>query len=72
MERRGELSCVYTKDLSRAGIVLLHAEQIFPCEYISVHLASGRTLRAEVRRCRRLQRYCYECGARIVGADARD
>jgi len=72
VERKGELCCVYTKDVSRSGIVLLHAEQIFPCEHVRVFLSNGMVLQVEVRRCRRLRERCYECGARItdvIGAE---
>jgi len=66
LERRDELLCVYTKDISRAGVVILHAEQIFPCEHVVLFLLNGQTLQAKVRRCRRLNASCYECGLRIV------
>ena len=66
MERHGELFCVYTKDISRCGVVLLHAEQIFPCEEVRIFLSNGMTLLAEIRRCQRLQESCYECGAQII------
>jgi hypothetical protein len=66
MERHGEFFCVYTKDISRCGVVLLHAEQIFPCEEVRIFLSNGMTLLAEIRRCHRLQENCYECGAQIL------
>ena len=66
MERQGELSCVYTKDISRCGVVLLHADQIFPCEEVRIFLPNSMTVRAEIRRCRRLQETCFECGAQII------
>jgi hypothetical protein len=58
MERHGELFCVYRKEISRCDVVLLHAEQIF--------LPNGITLLAEIRRCHRLQENCYERGAQIL------
>jgi hypothetical protein len=70
MERRGELFCVYTKDISRCGVVLLHAEQIFPCEEVRIFLPNSMTLLTEIRRCRRLQETCYECGAQIIDSTA--
>jgi hypothetical protein len=66
MERHGELFCVYTKEISRCAVVLLHAEQIFLWEEVRIFLPNGITLLAEIRRCHRLQENCYERGAQIL------
>ena len=66
MYRRGELSCIYTMDLSRSGIRFLLHEQLLPCEVVDILLPSDITVKVETRWCRRLQRRCFECGAETL------
>ena len=56
----------YTKDISRKGIGLLSPVQLMPLERIALVLPNGSTLHLEVTRCRRLERNCFDCGARFA------
>ena len=66
IERDGQQFGVYTADLSRVGILLLHSQQLLPCEAIRLLLPSGKVMDLTVRRCRRQGKLCYECGCQIV------
>jgi len=57
---------VYTKDISRCGLAFLHSQQLFPRERMRIILPDGQSRIVEVLRCRRIQRRCYEVGARMV------
>ena len=61
MEKDGVPFAIYTKDISREPLGFLHAEQLFPCECVTVCLRNGRRLPLEIVRCRRLAEHCYEC-----------
>ncbi len=61
LPRTTEPHVVLCKDLSRSGICLLHAEQLYPGEEILLWLATGRK-KYTVRRCRRHQPQCFEIG----------
>jgi hypothetical protein len=61
----GTLSCVLIKDISRSGIGILHHEQIFPAEHLSI-VFQGRLIHALAVRCRRLGERCYDTGAQII------
>lgn len=61
---------VYTRDLSRGGISLLHIEQLFPGERGYLWLPTQR-MPVVVRHCRRLNSRCYLIGAESVCAESR-
>ena len=70
---------VFVKDISRGGIGFLHSEQLFPLEQMRIILPDTRLERLlpnrlesvlEVTRCLRIQKNCYEVGARFVGSEA--
>lgn len=61
---------IYTKNISRQGLGFLHSEQLYPCERLRLVLADGVPREIEVVHCRRIQRRCYEIGARFVASDA--
>ena len=67
LERGGKYEAIYTKNLSRTGLMFLYAEQLFPCEEVRVFTSSGLCLPLVLCRCLRLQERCYECGARYSG-----
>ena len=60
---------IYTKNVSREGLGFLHSEQLFPRERMRVLLVDGVLRAIEVACCRRIQRRCYEIGARFIAAD---
>lgn len=60
--------CVYTKDISRGGLVFFHDRQLFPQEEVQIVLLTGKPLRARITRCRRVQQNCYECGATFLSS----
>jgi len=57
---------VFVKDVSRCGLSFIHSEQLFPGEQMTVFLPPTGMCQIEVRRCRCLQRRCYEIGARFI------
>jgi hypothetical protein len=59
---------VYTRDVSREGMGLLHSEQLFPRERMAIVMHDGVPRAFEVVWCRRVQERCYEIGARFVDA----
>ncbi len=58
---------VYAKDISRCGMAFLHSEQLFPHERVRVLLPNGSQRSIQIERCRRLNRRCFEIGARFLG-----
>lgn len=62
LERNGAFYTVYTKDVSRTGVGLLHHEQMFPCEKVKIWLPGNLNFSLRVTRCLRIQKHCYECG----------
>jgi hypothetical protein len=64
--RGAERHAVYTKDVSPMGVCVLSPVQVFPCELIRLMLTEGAKLDLELRRCRRVDEQCYECGAVFV------
>ncbi len=62
VERHG----IYTKDVSPKGVGFLSPVQIFPCERIQLLLHDKSKLDLELRRCRRIDDNCYECGTVYV------
>jgi hypothetical protein len=56
----------YTKDISRQGIGLLSPVQLLPLERIELVLVNGSKLYLEVTRCRRVDKNCFDCGARFA------
>ncbi len=57
---------VYTVDISRGGIGLLHSEQLFPGEQVRLLLANNKSFTIEIVWCRRLGEKCYRLGAQFV------
>jgi hypothetical protein len=65
--KRGETTlATYTKDISRQGIGLLSPVQLLPLERVELLLVSGSNLHVEVTRCRRIDKNCFDCGARFA------
>jgi hypothetical protein len=60
-----KLGC-YTKDLSRQGIGLLSPVPLLPMDHVQLHLPNGSVLDLEIVRCRRIERECFDCGARFA------
>ncbi len=54
---------VFLKDVSRAGVALIHSEQLFPRENIELLMIDGSVLAATVIRCIRHRQRCYEIAA---------
>jgi hypothetical protein len=63
--RADERMVVYTKDVSREGIGLYAAEQLFPCERMKIWLPGQELQRIRVVRCRKLGECCFEVGTRF-------
>lgn len=61
-----ELHTVYTKDISRMGLGLIHSEQLLPCEQIQIWLPSRLSYWLRVVRCVRIKELCYECGTTFL------
>jgi PilZ domain len=59
------LGC-YTKDVSRQGIGLLSPVPLLPLDRVEIHLPNGSVLPLEIARCRRVDRGCFDCGARFA------
>jgi PilZ domain-containing protein len=55
----------YTKDVSRQGIGFLSPVQLLPKEQVKLQLPVAE-LNLEITRCRRLEKECFECGAKFV------
>jgi hypothetical protein len=65
--KRGQTTLgTYTKDISRQGIGLLSPVQLLPLERIELILPNGSKLHLEVTRCRRVDKNCFDCGARFA------
>lgn len=45
----------------------MHSEQLFPSERMRIVLADDLIREIEVIHCRRVQRRCYEIGAKFAG-----
>ena len=65
LTHNGRHAAVYTKDIARRGLCFLHSQQLLPLEEVSLSLPTGDRVRLVVRRCRRKQDNCFECGAEI-------
>ena len=64
--KRGEKTFgTYTKDVSRQGVGFLSPVQLMPKERVQLQLPVGE-LGLEVARCRRIEKGCFECGARFA------
>jgi PilZ domain len=65
--KRGETTFgTLTKDVSRKGIGLLSPVQLLPMERVDLTLPNGSTLHLEVTRCRRVEKNCFDCGAKFA------
>ena len=60
--RRHEFFSALSKDISREGISLLHTQQLFPCEEITIWTPVGK-LSGSVVRCTRHNDNCFEIAA---------
>ena len=65
LKRGGSMFGTYTKDISRQGIGFLSPVQLMPKEWVQLQLPTNE-LGLEVARCRRIDRGCFECGARFA------
>lgn len=63
LERPAKTDRVFLKDVSRAGVALIHSEQLFPRENIELLMIDGSVLAATVIRCIRHRQRCYEVAA---------
>lgn len=57
---------VFTKCVSRGGISFLHSEPLFPRERMQILLPARGTSTIEVVWCARIERRCFQVGARFV------
>lgn len=65
--KRGDAKLgIYTKDVSRQGIGLLSPVQLMPLDAVELILPDGSQLNLKIARCRRIDRECFECGARFA------
>jgi len=58
---------VYTVDISKGGIAILHSEQLFPGERMQVLFTTGDRMMIEVKWCRRVAEKCFWAGTRFLG-----
>lgn len=65
LRRSGVAEKLYVKEISRAGVSLLHGEELFPGERCRLILADGILRKAAVVRCRRIQDFCFEISAKF-------
>jgi hypothetical protein len=65
LKRSGSLMGAYTKDVSRQGVGFLSPVQLMPRERVKLSLPSAE-LQLEVSRCRRVDKDCFDCGARFA------
>jgi hypothetical protein len=64
--KRGQtLLGTYTKDVSRQGIAFLSPVALLPKERVKLRMPAAE-LSLEVTRCRRIEKACYECGAKFA------
>ena len=66
--RTQEHHAVKVIDLSRGGIGFLHSDQLYPGEEVNVVLTNAKTVKVEIRWCRRLGPKCYQLGGRFTAA----
>jgi hypothetical protein len=59
----GQMHAAYTKNLSRIGLAFYSPVQLLPLAAIRVWILGHPEFQLTVRRCRRLQERCFECGA---------
>jgi len=65
LKRRDTVFGAVTKDVSRQGVGFLSPVQLMPKERIDLRVPTAE-LRLEVARCRRIDKGCFDCGARFV------
>lgn len=61
---------VFTTDISRLGVGFLSPVQLLPLRSVFLKLPNGAELSLQATRCNRIDRLCYECGARFVRGSA--
>ena len=66
LKRGDAILGTYTKDVSRQGVGFLSPVQLLPLERVELQLPNGSALRLEVTRCRRLDKNCFDCGAKFA------
>jgi hypothetical protein len=65
LKRGNSLFGGFTKDVSRQGIGFLSPVQLLPKERVKLRLPVTE-LGLEVTRCRRIDKDCFDCGAKFV------
>ena len=65
LKRGNSVIGTYTKDLSRQGVAFLSPVPLLPKERVKLRVPAAE-LSLEVTRCRRLERNCFECGAKFA------
>ena len=65
LERSDEPYSVLLADLSRTGFRILHSEQLYPGELVSVRFAD-KHLRLQVARCRKMIAGCFDIGCTFL------
>ena len=66
LKYRNAMYGIFTKDISRQGIGLLSPVQLLPMEQVSLLLSRDSSLQLEIARCRRIEKDCFDIGARFV------
>ncbi len=66
LPRAHEWHAVYITDIARGGIGLLHGEPLYPKERLRVVLLDGSLRLIEIVRCERVDKHCFNIGARFV------
>jgi PilZ domain len=66
LKRNGVMLGSYTKDVSRQGVGFLSPVPLLPLQRVQLQLANGTELHLEVARCRRVDKDCFDCGARFA------
>jgi hypothetical protein len=67
----GEPHAAYTTDVSKIGVGFYSPVNIMPNTVVRLWISGQSVFPVRVRRCRRLQERCFDCGAVFVVAGAR-
>jgi len=66
LKRGDSILGVYMKDVSRQGVGFLSPVQLLPLVRVQLELSDGTQINVELSRCRRIEKNCFECGARFA------